>query len=59
MGIGRRSCLLGLIVISVFNTITDPTVKEFSDSKQELRYIKPRNDKKYLKSPFLRISFSY
>ncbi|GIN71236.1 hypothetical protein J14TS2_17110 [Bacillus sp. J14TS2] len=40
--------LLGLIVISVFNTVTDPTVKGFSDSKQALRYLKPRNDKEYL-----------
>ncbi|KRG12991.1 holin [Virgibacillus soli] len=40
--------LLGLIVISVFNTVTDPTVKGLSDSKQALRYIRPRNDKEYL-----------
>ncbi len=40
--------LLGLIVISVFNTVTDPTVKGLSDSRQALRYIKPRDDKEYL-----------
>lgn len=40
--------LLGLIVISVFNTVTDPTVKGLSDSRQALRYIKPRDDREYL-----------
>lgn len=41
--------LLGLIVISVFNTVTDPTVKGLGDSRQALSYIKPRNDNEYLR----------
>jgi len=36
--------LLGLIVISVFNASTDPTVSGLSDSKQALGYHKPRKD---------------
>ena len=40
--------LLGLVVISVFNTITDPTVKGLSDSKMALKYDKPRDDSKFI-----------
>lgn len=40
--------LLGLVVVSVFNTITDPTVKGLSDSKQALSYFKPKNDKDFI-----------
>lgn len=41
--------LIGLIVVSVFNTVTDPTVKGLSDSKQALGYVRPKNDKEYFK----------
>ena len=34
--------LLGLVVVSVFNTITDPTVEGLGDSEQALSYAKPR-----------------
>lgn len=37
--------LLGLIIVSVFNTITDPTVEGIGDSKQALSYSKPRKHK--------------
>lgn len=40
--------LLGLIVISVFNTVTDPTVRGLGDSKLALHYSKPRDDREYL-----------
>ena len=40
--------LLALVVISVFNTITDPTVKGLGDSRQALRYSKPRDDSKFI-----------
>lgn len=38
--------LLALVVISVFNTITDPTVKGLGDSKQAMAYTEPRDDNK-------------
>ena len=37
--------VLGLIGISVYNAINDPTVKGLSDSQQALGYDKPREDK--------------
>lgn len=40
--------VLVLVVVSVYNSITDPTVKGLSDSKQALSYRKPKNDKEYL-----------
>lgn len=40
--------LLALIVVSVFNTVTDPTVKGLSDSRQALRYTKPRDDSQFI-----------
>lgn len=40
--------LLGLVLISVFNASTDPTVAGISDSKQSLKYQQPKNDKYYL-----------
>ncbi|KPH76065.1 phage holin [Oceanobacillus caeni] len=40
--------VLVLVVVSVYNSITDPTVKGLSDSKQALNYSKPKDDKKYL-----------
>lgn len=36
--------LLGLVAISVFNTVTDPTVQGLKDSKQAMAYTKPRKD---------------
>ena len=38
--------LLTLVIISVFNTITDPTVKGFGDSKQAMGYRRPKVDQK-------------
>lgn len=40
--------LLALVVISVFNAITDPTVAKLGDSKQALEYTKPKDDSEYL-----------
>lgn len=36
--------LLSLVIISVFNTVTDPTVKGLSDSQRALKYDKPCDD---------------
>jgi len=40
--------LLGLVIISVFNASTDPTVSGLSDSKQARKYYKPKKDSDYL-----------
>lgn len=40
--------VLILVIASVYNSITDPTVKGLSDSKQALRYRKPKNDKDFV-----------
>ena len=32
------------VVVSVFNTLTDPTTKGLSDSKQALTYTQPKAD---------------
>lgn len=40
--------LLGLVLISLFNTITDPTVSGIGDSKQALGYFRPKKDSDYL-----------
>ena len=32
------------VVVSVFNTLTDPTTKGLSDSKQALTYTRPKAD---------------
>lgn len=40
--------VLVLVIVSVYNSITDPTVKGLSDSKQALRYHKPKNDKDFV-----------
>lgn len=40
--------VLVLVIVSVYNSITDPTVKGLSDSKQALGYRKPKDDRKYL-----------
>lgn len=37
--------LLGLVGISVYNAILDPTTSRFADSKQALTYEKPRDNK--------------
>lgn len=34
--------LLSLVLISVYNAVTDPTVKGLSDSKQALGYERPK-----------------
>ncbi len=41
--------LLGLVVVSVFNSITDPTVKNLSDSDLALGYFNPKENKKVKK----------
>jgi len=38
--------VLGLVVVSVYNAVSDPTTKGISDSKQALTYVKPRDDVK-------------
>lgn len=38
--------LLGLVVISVFNTITDPTVEGIADSELARSYERPSKNKK-------------
>ena|SRR5699024_436996 len=40
--------LLGLVIVSVFNTITDPTVGGVSDSSLALSYAKPKNNKDFV-----------
>lgn len=37
--------VLMLVIVSVYNSITDPTVKGISDSKLALSYKKPKNNK--------------
>ena len=34
--------VLGLVVVSVFNAVTDPTTSGVSDSEQALTYTKPK-----------------
>lgn len=41
----RNPYVLALVIVSVYNSITDPTVKGLSDSKQALTYNKPKEDK--------------
>lgn len=36
--------VLMLVIVSVYNSITDPTVAGLSDSKQALGYKKPKKD---------------
>jgi len=36
--------VLGLVVVSVYNAISDPTTRGVSDSKQALTYQKPKGD---------------
>lgn len=40
--------VLGLVVVSVYNALLDPTVAGLSDSKRALKYDKPRNDKDFI-----------
>ena len=40
--------LLGLVVVSVFNSITDPTQAKLRDSDLAMTYNKPKNDDDYL-----------
>lgn len=37
--------ILALVLVSVYNAITDPTTTGFSDSKRALTYDKPNDDK--------------
>jgi len=37
--------VLGLVAVSVYNSINDPTVTGISDSKQALTYKKPKKNK--------------
>lgn len=37
--------VLMLVIVSVYNSINDPTVSGISDSRQALNYKKPRRDK--------------
>lgn len=37
--------ILSLVLVSVYNAITDPTTTGFSDSKRALTYDKPNDDK--------------
>ena len=40
----RNPYVLMLVVVSVYNSVTDPTVAGLSDSKQALTYKKPKKD---------------
>lgn|SRR5690625_267647 len=40
--------VLMLVVVSVYNSINDPTVKGLSDSRQALRYDKPKEDDQFI-----------
>ncbi len=44
----QNPVLIGLTIVNALNLIPDPTTKGLSDSRQALRYIKPRDDKEYL-----------
>lgn len=37
--------ILAMVVVSVYNAITDPTTTGFADSKRALTYDKPNNDR--------------
>lgn len=37
--------MLAMVVVSVYNAITDPTTTGFADSKRALTYDKPNNDR--------------
>ena len=42
MGALSNPYVLGLVVVSVFNAVTDPTTSGVADSKQALTYTKPK-----------------
>lgn len=42
MGALSNPYVLGLVVVSVFNAITDPTTSGVADSEQALTYTKPK-----------------
>lgn len=42
MGALSNPYVLGLVVVSVFNAVTDPTTSGVKDSKQALTYTKPK-----------------
>lgn len=42
MGALSNPYVLGLVVVSVFNAVTDPTTSGIADSEQALTYTKPK-----------------
>ncbi len=44
VGALRNPYVLGLVVVSVWNALTDPTTAGLSDSKQALNYDEPKGD---------------
>ena len=42
IGALRNPYVLGLVVVSVFNAVTDPTTSGVADSEQALTYTKPK-----------------
>ena len=42
MGALSNPYVLGLVVVSVFNAVTDPTTSGVTDSEQALTYTKPK-----------------
>ena len=40
----KNPYVLGLVVVSVWNAINDPTTKGVSDSKLAMSYVKPHKD---------------
>ncbi len=40
--------VLGLVVVSIYNALLDPTVKGISDSRKALTYDRPRDDKRFI-----------
>lgn len=38
--------VLGLVFVSVYNAVNDPTTDGFSDSRQALKYTEPKKDVK-------------
>lgn len=43
MGALSNPYVLGLVVVSVFNAVTDPTTSGVADSEQALTYTKPKD----------------
>lgn len=40
----KNPYVLGMVLVSLYNSINDPTTKKFADSKRALTYDKPRDD---------------